>query len=81
MTTRFDVLPYKETVVGLLGDAQRRGLFVPMPLWYAHYAPARPPDTLLPLRADLDSRFSAMRESMGDDDQLLSEYRSVDDQT
>lgn len=59
----------KETVVGLLGDAQKRGLFVPMPLWYTHFAPPRPPDTFLPLRADLDNRFSANRTADGTSDE------------
>lgn len=51
----------KKTVIKLLSDAQRLGLFVPMPLWYAHFVPSRPPDTFLPLRASLDNRFSADR--------------------
>ena len=49
----------KETVVGLLRKSLESELFAPMPLWFAHFAPERPPDTFLPLRAELDNRFSS----------------------
>jgi hypothetical protein len=51
----------KAVVASLLKAAAERGLCVPMPLWYTHYAPARPPDTFLTLRAEFDSRFSSAR--------------------
>ena len=49
----------KDTVVSLLKASATSQLFAPMPLWFAHHAPERPPDTFLPLRAELDSRFSS----------------------
>lgn len=49
----------KDTVVSLLRASVTDQLFAPMPLWFAHHAPERPPDTFLPLRAELDSRFSS----------------------
>lgn len=51
----------KETVVSLLKASCEGQLFAPMPLWFAHHAPERPPDTFLPLRAELDNRFSSTR--------------------
>lgn len=43
----------------LLQQAHHKGRFAAMPLWYAHYAAPRPPDTFLALRGDFDRRFSA----------------------
>jgi hypothetical protein len=46
------------TILALMASAQRLGLWTPMPMWHAAFAPPRPPDLYLAQRSDFDRRFS-----------------------
>ncbi|MBO3100919.1 hypothetical protein [Cellulomonas fengjieae] len=48
----------KETLHGLMASAAELGLWTPMPMWFAAYAPPRPPDLYLSQRGEFDRRFS-----------------------
>ncbi|MBT0993895.1 hypothetical protein KIN34_06290 [Cellulomonas sp. DKR-3] len=48
----------KEIVHGLMASAAGLGLWTPMPMWFAAYAPPRPPDLYLSQRSEFDRRFS-----------------------
>lgn len=53
------ILIPKAVVADLLEEAELRGLFSPLPLWYWPYAEARPPDMYSAQRAEYEARFSA----------------------
>lgn len=46
------------TILGLMASAAHLGLWTPLPMWHAAYAPPRPPDLYLAQRAEFDRRFS-----------------------
>ncbi len=48
----------RSTVIDLMNGAVQSNLWAPIPMWYANFAPPRPPDLYLPLRTQFDGRFS-----------------------
>ena len=53
------VLIDKKIVSGLLISAVSKGLFIPMPVWFAAYAGDRPPDLYLAQKRNYDDSFSS----------------------
>ncbi|WP_273652991.1 hypothetical protein [Cellulomonas fimi] len=52
----------KATTMGeLMRSAAHLGLWAPLPMWFAAYAPPRPPDLYLALRGEFDRRFSPVK--------------------
>ena len=47
-----------ETIAELMRSAIHLDLWAPLPMWFAGYAPPRPPDLYLALRGEFDRRFS-----------------------
>lgn len=65
----------RNTVIELMQGAVEQDLWAPMPMWYANFAPPRPPDLYLPLRAQFDGRFShdAWEEARASDEANLTQ--------
>lgn len=55
------VLIPRHVVAELLDEAEVRGLFAPLPLWYWPFAQERPPDMYSAQRAEYEAHFSARR--------------------
>ncbi|WP_454042952.1 hypothetical protein [Cellulosimicrobium sp. Marseille-Q8652] len=50
-----------KTMGQLMRSSAHLGLWAPLPMWFAAYAPPRPPDLYLALRGEFDRRFSPVK--------------------